>query len=148
MRAFTVFLASLSFVIPVHARIGESAKQVEARYGKPQRVLHEHGSFREIGYGYRGFMVAVGYLDGISNREGFARPDLPKLSAADVQQILQIAAGKGMSWEPLDSKEWKAILPRGGQRYWLRSDKVAMASLSAEGNFVLTQDRKFHEPPK
>jgi hypothetical protein len=148
MKAFTVFLASLSFVVPMHAGIGESVKKVEARYGKPQRVLHERGSFRELGYGYRGFMVGVGYLNGISKREGFARPDLPKLSAADVQQILRIAAGNGMSWEPLDSKEWKAILPRGGERYWLRSDKVAIASLSAEGNFVLTQDRKFREPLK
>src|SRR5438132_5416060 len=94
--AFVLILATHA-----HARIGESVKQVEAKYGKPQRILHEHGSFREIGYGYRGFMVGVAYLDGISKREGFARPDLPKLSAADIQEILQIAAGKGMLWEPL-----------------------------------------------
>jgi hypothetical protein len=41
------FLAILSAT--AHAGVGETVKQVEARYGKPERVLHEHGTFRKLG---------------------------------------------------------------------------------------------------
>jgi hypothetical protein len=58
--AFITFLAILSTT--AHAGVGETVKQVEARYGKPERILHEHGSFCKLGYGYRGLMVIVGYV--------------------------------------------------------------------------------------
>src|SRR5438093_1753528 len=56
--AVITFLAILSATS--QAGVGETVKQVEARYGKPERVLHEHGSFRKLDYGYRGLM-AHGY---------------------------------------------------------------------------------------
>ena len=83
VRPMKTSLVVIAFVLILathaHARVGETVKQVEARYGKPQRVLHEHGSFRELGYGYRGFMVGVSYVGGVCKSEGFARPDVPAI---------------------------------------------------------------------
>src|SRR5204862_6530314 len=77
MGASLVIIAFTSLLTTsTYARVGETVKQVEARYGKPQRVLHERGSFRELGYGYRGFMVGVSYVGGVCKSEGFARPDV------------------------------------------------------------------------
>src|SRR5438094_9865827 len=92
--AFVLILATHA-----HARVGETVAQVEARYGKPQRVLHEHGSFREVGYGYHGFMIGVSYVGGVCKSEGFARPGTSQLSDADVQQVLALTAAPGTSWK-------------------------------------------------
>jgi len=120
-----------------HARVGETVKQVEARYGKPQRVLHEHGSFRELGYGYRGFMVGVSYVGGVCKSEGFARPDVPRLSDADVQQILALSLAPGASW--------KLVSDQSGDRVWVRSDGKVVALLNAQ-KFLQIQEKGFHQP--
>ena len=120
-----------------HARVGETIKQVEVRYGKPQRVLHEHGSFRELGYGYRGFMVGVSYVGGISKSEGFARPDTPRLSDADVQQLLALSLAPGTSW--------KLASDKNGDRLWVRSDGKVVALLNTQ-KFLQVQEKGFHQP--
>jgi hypothetical protein len=119
------------------ARVGETVKQVEARYGKPQRVLHEHGSFRELGYGYRGFMVGVSYVGGVCKSEGFARPDVPQLSESDVQQILALSAAPGTSS--------KQSPDQNGDRLWVRTDGEVVALLSAK-KFLQVQEKGFHQP--
>ena len=65
--AVITFLAILSAT--AHAGVGETVKQVEARYGKPERVLYDHNSFRKLGYRYRGLMVIEGYLAGVSKSD-------------------------------------------------------------------------------
>ena len=138
MKAPLVIVTLISVLaISAHARVGETVKQVEARYGKPQRVLHKHGSFRELGYGYRGFMVGVSYVDGICKSEGFARPDVPQLSQADVQQLLALSAAPGTSWNLVSDKN--------GDRVWLRSDGKVVAVLNAQ-KFLQVQEKGFHQP--
>ena len=133
----TTFLALIA--TSAHARVGETVKQVEARYGKPQRVLHERGSFRELGYGYRGFMVGVSYVGGISKSEGFARPDTPRLSDAEVQQLLDLSLAPGMSW--------KRLADQSGDPFWVRSDGKVFALLSGH-KFLQVQEKGFHQPTK
>ena len=125
------------FATAARARVGETVKQVEARYGKPQRVLHERGSFRELGYGYRGFMVGVSYVGGVSKSEGFARPDTPRLSDADVQQILALSLPPGTTW--------KRLADQGGDPFWVRSDGKVVALLSAR-KFLQVQEKDFRQP--
>src|SRR6266403_1194781 len=138
MKTLLVIPAFLGLLAtPAYARVGETVKQVEARYGKSQRVLHEHGSFRELGYGYRGFMVGVSYVGGISKSEGFARPDVPRLSDTDVQQILALSLAPGTSW--------KLVSDESGDRVWLRSDGKVLALLNAQ-KFLQVQEKGFHQP--
>src|SRR5207244_804811 len=124
MKTSFVIITIISLITSAYARVGESVKQVEARYGKPQRVLHEHGSFRELGYGYRGFMVGVSYVSGVSKSEGFARPDTPRLSDSDVQQLLALSLAPGTSW--------KLASDQNGDRLWVRSDGKVVALLNAQ----------------
>lgn len=138
MKTSLVIITSVSLLATsVHARVGETVKQVEARYGKPQRVLHERGSFRELGYGYRGFMVGVSYVGGVSRSEGFARPDTPQLSESDVQQLLALSLAPGTSW--------KLAPDQNGDRLWVRSDGKVVALLNAK-KFLQVQEKGFHQP--
>ena len=120
-----------------HAGVGETVKQVEARYGKPERVLQEHGSLRNLGYRYRGLMVVVGYVAGVCKSEFFDRPDNRRLSDADVQQLLALSLVPGTTW--------KRLPDQGGDQLWIRSDGKVVALLN-EHKFLRVQEKDFHEP--
>jgi hypothetical protein len=137
MKTSLVIITIVSLTTSAYARVGESVKQVEGRYGKAQRVLHEHDSFRELGYGYRGFMVGVSYVSGVSKSEGFARPDTPRLSDSDVQQLLALSLAPGTSW--------KLASDHNGDRLWVRSDGKVVALLNAQ-KFLQVQEKGFHQP--
>jgi len=133
--AVITFLAILSAT--AHAGVGETVKQVEARYGKPERVLKEHGNFRALGYRYRGFLVIEGYVAGVSKSEFFDRPDHRSLSDADVQQLLALSSAPGTTW--------KRLPDLGGDQTWIRSDRKVVALLN-EHKFLRVQEKDFHEP--
>jgi hypothetical protein len=133
--AVITFLAILSAT--AHAGVGETVKQVEARYGKPERVLREHGSFRQLGYRYRGLMVLVGYVAGVSKAESFVRPDNRRLSDADVQQLLALSLAPETTW--------KRLPDLGGDQTWIRSDGKVVALLNAH-QFLRVQEKDFHQP--
>ena len=135
MRApFVVILLAL-LSTSVDARVGETVAQVEARYGKPQDVYIDRPDLRKALYGYKGFMVMVYFSRGISKRESFGRPDLPKLGPATLNQLLALSAPQGTSWQP--------ILKQHDDYYWISSDKKVVAQFAAPGNLLFVQDRKF-----
>ncbi len=128
-----IFLAVLA--TSVHARVGETVKQVEARYGKPQKVFIDRPDLRKLGYGYRGFMIIVYFSGGISKRESFGRPGVSKLPRDTVDELLALSARPGASWQPVEIER--------GDSYWLSSDKKVIAQFAAPGNVFLIQDRNF-----
>ena len=82
------------------ARIGDDEKQIEARYGKPGKDLGNHGEVHEVGYVSGGFMILVDFVNRISQREGFAKPDTSALTDVATLQILALSAAEGTNWEP------------------------------------------------
>src|SRR5438309_8480065 len=96
------------------ARIGEDEKQIEARYGKPGKDLGTHGNVHELGYISGGYMILVDFVNGISQREGFANPDTSPLSPQSVEEILGMSAPEGTSWKQAPAS--------GDDRSWRRSD--------------------------
>jgi len=81
MKALTfTVLVWITFAATGFSRIGEDEKQIEARYGKPGKDLGTHGDVHELGYISGGFMILVDFVNGISQREGFANPDTSPLS--------------------------------------------------------------------
>jgi predicted type IV restriction endonuclease len=90
-----------------------------------------------VGYGYLGFMVGVSYVAGVSKSEGFTRPGTPRLSDAEVQQLLTFSLTPGTSWKPVSDKN--------GGRMWMRSDGKVVAFLSAQ-KFLQVQEKDFHQP--
>jgi len=132
-----VSAAFFGFTGAAVARVGEDVKQIEARYGKPQKVFAENGKFRDVSYWFERYMVVVNFIDGISRREGFAFPDQSPLNDAAVKQILAMNAGEGATWQE--------VAPQGGARFWRRSDGQAVAVFEADGKLLFVQDGKFED---
>ena len=132
-------LAVITFLLSAtaYAGVGETVKQVEARYGKPERVLYDHGNFRKLAYRYRGLLIIEGYAGGVSKSESFDRPDHRPLSDADVQQLLALSSTPGTTWKRLPDP--------GGDQTWIRSDRKVVALLN-EHKFLRVQEKDFHEP--
>src|SRR5438270_7935615 len=128
-----IILAVTSF-----SRIGEDEKQIEARYGKAGKVLGDHGNMHEVGYASGGFVILVDYVNGISQREGFANPDTGPLSQAKIDQVLAMSAPEGTTWKEGKGQE--------GDRMWARTDEKAIAVFPAKGTFLFIQDVDFVQP--
>ena len=120
------------------AGIGESEKEIEARYGKPDKLFGQHGNLNEVGYVSGGFMIMVAFINGTSQREGFASPDISPLSKDNIDHILSMAGGPGLTWKELPSK--------AGTRYWNRSDWKAIAVFPPGDKFFFIQDPSFVQP--
>jgi hypothetical protein len=133
--AVITFLATFSET--AHVGVGETVKQVETRYGGPERVLHEHGNFRALGYRYRGLLVIEGYVVGISKSEFFDRPDHRPLSDAHVQQLLALNSVPGTTW--------KRLPDLGIDQTWIRGDRKVVGLLN-QHNFLRVQEKDYHEP--
>ena len=120
------------------ARIGEDEKQIEARYGQPGKDLGTRGEIHEVGYVWSEFLVVVSFVNGISQREGFTKPDTSPLTEQNIKDVLAMGAAEGTTWQ-----EGKA---QGGDKMWNRSDKKAVAIFPAMGKFLFVQDAKFVQP--
>jgi hypothetical protein len=131
--AVITYLAILSAT--AQARVGETVRQVEARYGKPDRVLEEQGSLRKLGYVHRGWLIIVGYVADVSKSEFF--DGNRRLSDADVQQLLALNLTPGTTW--------KRLPDLGGDQTWIRSDGKVVALLN-EHRFLRVQEKNFREP--
>src|SRR6266852_7681161 len=107
-------LAAIGTTTTAFGRNGDDEKQIEARYGKPGKDLGTHGEVHEVGYMSGGFMILVDFVNGISQREGFANPDTSPLSPQSVEDILRMSAPEGTSWKQAPAS--------GDDRTWTRSD--------------------------
>jgi len=133
-------MALLLLSTSVFARVGETVKQVEARYGKPQKVFIDRSDLRKIGYGYRGFMVIVYFSGGISERESFSQPDVSRLPKEAVTQLLALSAAPGTTWKP-----WTPATAERGEQFWMRSDGAVLANCGSHAGIgvIVFQDRNF-----
>jgi hypothetical protein len=128
----------LALAMSGFGRIGDDEKQIEAIYGKPAKVLEETGSMRRVGYTAGAFAVVVDFLNGISRREGFTKPDTSQLNDEEIKQILNVSAAQDITWKEMPGKQ--------GDRAWQRSDNKAEAFLPARGTFFVVQDVTFVQP--
>jgi hypothetical protein len=139
MKALTfAVLAWIALAGTGFARIGDDEKQIEATYGKPGKDLGTHGDVHELGYMSGGFMILVDFVNGISQREGFANPDTSPLSPQSVEDILRMSAPEGTSW--------KEATGSGDARSWTRSDNKVIAMFPALRKFIFIQDVTFVQP--
>jgi hypothetical protein len=144
MRACFVWIVFVGlFVTSARARVGDTVKQIERRYGKPQHVYNENDrpGVRKLGYRFHGWMVIVCFEDGISRWEGFtAWPEgdtLPRLSRHNVNEILGLSAREATSWQPTRTTKHG--------KYWVSSDKKTIAFFSHTGTSVIVSDPNFNE---
>ena len=137
-RVILAGFVSLAFAATGFARIGEDEKQIEARYGEAGKDMGTKGDVHEVGYVSNGFMILVSFVNGISQREGFTKPDTTPLSDENIKEILAISAADGTTWQE--------ALNQTGNKTWNRSDKKAVAIFPALGKFLFVQDVNFVQP--
>jgi hypothetical protein len=128
----------LTFTATAFCRIGDDEKQIETLYGKAGKVLGEKESVRQVGYTAGAFAVVVDFLNGISRREGFAKPDTSPLTPDEIHQILNVSAANNTTWKEEPGK--------AGDKTWKRSDDKAIAILPARGTFLVVQDVTYAQP--
>ena len=139
MKALIVVLfASLTLSTSGFGRVGEDPKQIEARYGQAGKDLGEQGNVHEVGYKSGEFLILVSYVNGISQREGFTKPEHAPLTPEAIQQILAMSAADGTQWVEKPGE--------GGDKAWARSDGKAIAIFPAMGKFLFVQDINFVQP--
>lgn len=131
-------IALLAFAATGFARIGDDVKQIEALYGPPGKDFGEHGDVHEFGFIWNQFLVVVSFVNGISQREGFTKPDTSPLSDQNIKDILAISAAQGTTWQDAQAQT--------GNKTWNRSDKKAVAVFPALGKFLFVQDVNFVQP--
>lgn len=139
MRA-RILTALVSVVLSAtcFGRIGENEKQIEARYGKPGKDMGTHGNVHVVGYMSDGFMILVDFVNGISQREGFANPDMSAMTPDVVERILVMNATEGTKWHEEQAQ--------AGDRIWRRSDNKVIAVFPTRGTFLFVQDVNFVQP--
>src|SRR5713226_8086967 len=73
VRSMKTLVVLVLFAQSAFALIGESEKQIEARYGRPKKVgpWGRGGQDRVISYAAHGFAIDVGFVAGISRAEAF-----------------------------------------------------------------------------
>lgn len=120
------------------AKIGDDEKQIESVYGKPAKVLEEKGSGKKIGYTAGQVAVVVDFVNGISRREGFAKPDTSMFKEDEIKQILDVSAPQNTTWKEESGK--------GGDRKWKRSDGKAEAFFPARQTYFVVQDVSYAPP--
>jgi hypothetical protein len=138
MKAMLTTLLWIVLAATGFGRVGEDEKQIESRYGKPGKDLGNHGEVHQIGYISNGFMILVDFVNGVSQREGFANPDTSALTPEAVERILIMSAVEGTKWQEANAP--------GGDRSWKRSDNKVVAILPAQGKFLFVQDVNFVQP--
>jgi hypothetical protein len=139
MKTFvTTGVLSLVIAATGFARIGEDEKQIEARYGQAGKDMGNQGNVHEIGYVSNGFLILVSFVNGVSQREGFTKPDTTPLSDQNIKDVLAISAADGTTWQEGQTQS--------GDKTWNRSDKKVVAIFPAMGKFLFVQDITFVQP--
>ena len=139
MKLPLIAIVLLSLPSAAIAMIGDNSRQIEARYGQPQRVMAERGNYREVAYVLGQFAILVKFIDGVSKKEGMSRLDLAPLPAGAVKELLDRSAPKSVRWQEVHPEE-------DSDRTWKRSDGKAKALL-LHRNFLVVQDVNY-VPPK
>ncbi len=140
MKLLFLLVATL-FSPSALALIGDDAKQIEARYGKPRKIIKEQGEYRDVGYAANGFMIVVNFVGGVSKQEGFALPDRSALTEDAVKRIRALSAEKGQTWRDLPPLS-------DGARCWGRSDGKVMTVFPSQEHFCFVRDINYQEPPE
>jgi hypothetical protein len=113
MKSLATLCAAAVFAltIPAHARIGETEKEVEARYGAPvQKPKKESGREKERTYRFKDLEITVIFLDRKSQHEDITKLDGGKFGSDEIEAFLKDNSG-GAEWKKKSEAEWE--LPSG-----------------------------------
>jgi hypothetical protein len=95
-------VASKSFAL-----VGETMKQVEARYGPPRGENRDEFGNEQHGYIFGNYIVAVAFERGVSVCESFFQPKAPRdFTPEELADILVAYVPSGTHWKASKSEAW------------------------------------------
>jgi len=108
MKLAVALLLFFISVMPGHALLGDSLKDLKRKYGQPI----DAGTSREAGtdrYEFRwySYLVTVMVHDGSSVSEEFTRADRKEFSLGEVQKLLMESSEPGLTWTQVNGSTWK-----------------------------------------
>lgn len=132
MKTLTLSIISALLCASAFARIGETDKQIEARYGKP--TWKEAAPFaRRRGipgstefYQAAGIKIVVTFIDGISESESYTKVSGEKLESSEVETILAANAGQ---------KKWLKV-EAGHPFYTTGNDRWLLGEISPDATLA------------
>jgi hypothetical protein len=138
-RALLLIIALFGYAAPpALVRIGETEQQTEARYGVPVAMVPDAAAIGVTkAYRSAGFLIAVTYVDGISQREMLSKPDRSEISRTEIEVLLGANAG-GFHWGGY-KQDYK---PKPGIDEWRSIDnksRVAFYNRIKHAFYVTTQ---------
>ncbi len=119
---------------PAFARIGETTKELDKRYGKPLQTSREKVETRR--YSFRGYTVLVGLDQGISQFELYRREDTFRMTEPEIQGLLQANAGKS-EWLPDPDENLDNFV------YWSKDKKTRLAIYTLATHGLMVTSKKF-----
>ena len=97
IKTLLPFLLSAFFCTPTFARIGETEKQTDVRYGKPVLTRTE-SALRANAYRYKGFNIIVTFENGVSVMEQFWKRNGLVMTPGELIGILAANVGPSGRW--------------------------------------------------
>ena len=91
-----LLLVALLLSAPAYARIGETTKQLEKRYGRPLKAGQENGE--TLRFSFRGYTIVVGLDQGVSQCEVYERRDGSRLTEGEIWGLLDANASSKSPW--------------------------------------------------
>src|SRR5437667_9289666 len=89
MERFLIFISTVILCATgAQARVGETEKQIEARYGKPVGRWADFLGEKKL-YHARDYEVMVSYWNGRSGREDFSKRDNSEISKNEIDVFLR-----------------------------------------------------------
>lgn len=137
----TILAITVLLLAQAEAGIGETEAQIQARHGEPITVLQSRTSGAGLTkcYAAHGYVVAVTYLNGRSGREMIAKADNSKITAAEIEKLLQTNAGVAAA--SAQQLTGPTIVTAGVQE-WRSTDqrsRVAFYDSQSRALFITTQ---------
>ena len=99
-----ILAALLIGLTNVEARVGDTAQQVDERYGKPKRETQQAGGNFSREYGYQGYRVVAAFRHGVCYAESYRKIPPVAFLPAEISALLSANAGGG---------KWKQTLNVG-----------------------------------
>lgn len=121
---------------PCLANVGETEPAVTERYGKSFGEIRTNTFGIVNGYIAGGYVVAVKFVDGVSEMEMFSKGDQSDMAASEIDRLLKKNS----------PGDWKAELTgKPHWRRWRRDDGTVVALYDAARHFLYVSSKNFYE---
>lgn len=114
------------------ARLGETADQLEARYGQPLSETDQKGEgakipLAKVVFQKGGFEIDVTITNGVSVQETFKKLNGNPITTNEARYLLTVNS---------QGREWEAPVTTDGDKVWTRDDN-ATARLAQDGSLTI-----------